>query len=62
MIFTIGYYMIYIFWYGIKYKNEINSVKYLIDRYLSLPRITYELKTRYRLIALQSINIVDNYF
>ena len=62
MILNFCYYAIYLCWYGVKYKNELKFIRYIINNHLLLPRIKYDIRSAYRRVALQSINIIDNYF
>ncbi len=57
MIYHIGYYLFYLFYYGVRYKTEIGFVRYIVHRFLLTPRIKYEI----RAIVRRHINIIQNY-
>lgn len=61
MIFSFCYYALYLCWYSVKYKGEIKLIKSLVRTHLLTPRIRYNMKSAYRLMALQTINLIDNY-
>lgn len=61
MIINFCYYAFYLCWYSIKYKGELDFIQYVVRNHILTPRLKYNMKTAYRRLAIQTINIIDNF-